>query len=425
MTARGRSGAPIKAYLSRPTEGTPRQRGCPRLVEAMSKRTRKQKTETRLAHAGRAPARHHGFVNTPIYRGSTVLFPTLASLEANAQDFTYGRLGTPTVKALEEAIAELEGGTRTLLAPSGLSAIATSLLAFVSAGDEVLVSDSVYRPTRRFCDHVLKRLGVKTTYYDPLIGAGIKTLLGEKTKVLFAESPGSQTFEVQDIPAIAKAAHEAGAVVIMDNTWATPLYFKPFTHGVDVSIQAATKYIVGHADAMLGAITASEKTARAVEKAHEDLGLCPGPEDAYLGLRGLRTLAVRLARHQQSALELARWLEARPEVDRVLHPALPSDPGHALWSRDFTGASGLFAFTLKPTSHASLAAMLDGFSLFGMGYSWGGFESLILPFDPRDYRTATKWQVAGPAIRLHVGLEDVEDLKADLEAGFAKLASHG
>jgi len=390
----------------------------------MSKRTRKQKAETRLAHAGRDPSRHHGFVNTPIYRGSTVLFPSLASLEANAQEFTYGRLGTPTVKALEEAIAELEGGHRTLLAPSGLSAIATALLAFVSAGDEVLVSDSVYRPTRRFCDHVLKRLGVKTTYYDPLISGGIKKLLGDKTKVVFAESPGSQTFEVQDIPIIAKAAHEAGAVLILDNTWATPLHFKPFTHGVDVSIQAATKYIVGHADAMLGAITASEKTARAVEKAHEDLGLCPGPEDAYLGLRGLRTLGVRLARHQQSALELARWLEARPEVDRVLHPGLPSDPGHALWARDFTGASGLFAFILKPVSHAGLAAMLDGLTLFGMGYSWGGFESLILPFDPRDYRTATTWEAEGPAIRLHVGLEDVEDLKADLEAGFARLAAH-
>jgi cysteine-S-conjugate beta-lyase len=390
----------------------------------MSKRTGKQKAETRLAHAGREPSRFHGFVNTPIYRGSTVLFPTLASLESNAQDFTYGRVGTPTVKALEEAIAELEGGARTLLAPSGLSAIATALLAFVVAGDEVLVSDSVYRPTRRFCDHVLKRLGVKTTFYDPLIGAGIKKLLGDKTKVVFAESPGSQTFEVQDIPAIAKAAHEAGAVLIMDNTWATPLYFAPFRHGVDVSIQAATKYIVGHADAMLGAITASEKTARAVEKTYEDLGLCPGPEDAYLGLRGLRTLGVRLARHQQSALELARWLKARPEVDRVLHPGLPSDPGHALWARDFTGASGLFAFILKPTSHAALAAMLDGLSLFGMGYSWGGFESLILPFDPRDYRTATTWAAAGPAIRLHVGLEDVEDLKADLEAGFARLAAH-
>jgi cystathionine beta-lyase len=391
----------------------------------MSKRTGKQKADTRLAHAGRSPSRYHGFVNTPIYRGSTVIFPTLASLEANAQDFTYGRLGTPTVKALEEAIAELEGGARTLLTPSGLSAIATALLAFVSAGDEVLVSDSVYRPTRRFCDHVLKRLGVKTTYYDPLIGGGIKALLGPKTKAVFAESPGSQTFEVQDIPAIAKAAHEAGAVVIMDNTWATPLYFKPFSHGVDVSIQAATKYIVGHADAMLGAITATPKAARAVEKAHDELGLCPGPEDVYLGLRGLRTLSVRLARHQQSGLELARWLEARPEVARVIHPALPSDPGHQVWRRDFTGASGLFAIILNRVPHAALAAMLDGLGLFGMGYSWGGFESLILPFDPSDYRTATKWQAEGPALRLHVGLEDVEDLKADLEAGFTRLTAQG
>jgi cystathionine beta-lyase len=391
----------------------------------MSKRTGKQKADTRLAHAGRAPSRHHGFVNTPIYRGSTVLFPTVASLEANEQDFTYGRLGTPTVKALEEAIAELEGGTRTLLTPSGLSAIAATLLAFVSAGDEVLVSDSVYRPTRRFCDHVLKRLGVKTIYYDPLIGAGINNLLGSKTKLVFTESPGSQTFEVQDIPAIAKAAHEAGAIVVLDNTWATPLYFKPFDHGVDVSIQAATKYIVGHADAMLGAITANQKAAPIVEKAHDELGLCPGPEDVYLGLRGLRSLSVRLARHQQSGLELARWLEGRPEVARVLHPALPSDPGHVLWRRDFTGASGLFAIILRSASHAALAAMLDGFNLFGMGYSWGGFESLILPFDPNDYRTATKWQAQGPALRLHVGLEDVEDLQADLEAGFERLLAQG
>ncbi len=228
----------------------------------MSKRTRKQKDDTRLAHAGREPARQHGFVNTPIYRGSTVLFPTVAALEANDQDFTYGRLGTPTVKALEEAIAELEGGHRTLLTPSGLSAIATALLAFVSAGDEILVADTVYRPTRRFCDNVLKRLGVTTIYYDPLIGAGIKSLITKKTRVVFAESPGSQTFEVQDIPAIAEAAHAAGAVVILDNTWATPLYFKPFAHGVDVSIQAATKYIVGHADAMLGAITTTERASR-------------------------------------------------------------------------------------------------------------------------------------------------------------------
>jgi len=391
----------------------------------MSKRTRKQKDLTRLAHAGREPARQHGFVNTPIYRGSTVLFPSVAALEANDQDFTYGRLGTPTVKALETAIAELEGGHRTLLTPSGLSAIATALLAFVAAGDEVLVADTVYRPTRRFCDSVLRRLGVTIIYYNPVIGGAIKDLITKKTRVVFAESPGSQTFEVQDMPAIAAAAHAAGARVILDNTWATPLYFKSFAHGADVSIQAATKYIVGHADAMLGAITTTEETTPAVAKTHEDLGLCPGPEDVYLGLRGLRSLGVRLERHQKSALELARWLAERPEVARVLHPALPSHPSHALWKRDFTGSSGLFSIVLKPVSHESLAAMLDGLELFGMGYSWGGFESLILPFDPRAYRTATTWQAEGPAVRLHVGLEDVDDLKADLDAGFARLNARG
>ena len=391
----------------------------------MSKRTGKEKDLTRLAHAGREPARQHGFVNTPIYRGSTVIFPTVAALEANDQAFTYGRLGTPTVRALEEAIAELEGGHRTLLTPSGLSAIATSLLAFLAAGDELLIVDSVYRPARRFCDNVLKRLGVTITYYDPRIGADIARLITKKTKVVFTESPGSQTFEVQDIPAIAEAAHAAGAVVILDNTWATPLYFKPFAHGADVSIQAATKYIGGHADIMLGSITMNEKTLGVVAKTHEDLGLCVGPEDVYLGLRGLRSLGVRLARHQQSALEIARWLAERPEVARVIHPGLPSDPGHTLWKRDFTGSSGLFSIVLKPVPHERLAAMLDGLSLFGMGYSWGGFESLILPFDPSAYRSATRWQAEGPALRLHIGLEDVDDLKADLDAGFARLTARG
>ncbi|MFO7477046.1 MAG: cystathionine beta-lyase [Methyloceanibacter sp.] len=387
----------------------------------MSKRTGKEKPATRLSHTGREPARQHGFVNTPIYRGSTVLFPNMAALEANDQAYTYGRTGTPTVTALEQAIAELEGGHRTLLTPSGLSAIVTSLLAFAKAGDEVLIVDSIYRPARRFCDNVLSRLGVTVTYYDPLIGAGIERLLSGKTRVVFTESPGSQTFEVQDIPAIAKAAHAAGAVVVLDNTWATPLYFNALAHGADVSIQSATKYIVGHADAMLGAITATEAASRAVQRTHEDLGLCPGPEDVYLGLRGLRSLGVRLERHQKSALELARWLAERPEVARVIHPALPTDPGHAIWKRDFTGASGLFSIVLKPVAREKVAAMVDGLNLFGMGYSWGGFESLILPFDPSSYRTATAWNAEGPALRLHIGLEDVEDLKADLEAGFARL----
>jgi len=387
----------------------------------MRKKSRADKDDTRLVHSGREPSRFHGFVNTPIYRGSTILFPTVAALEANDQAFTYGRLGTPTVRALEEAIAELDGGHATLLTPSGLSAVATSLLAFLAAGDHLLVTDAVYRPTRRFCDGVLKRLGVTTTYYDPLIGAGIAKLTQKNTRVIFAESPGSQTFEVQDVPAIAKAAHDKGAVVVLDNTWATPLFFKPFAHGVDVSVQAATKYIGGHADVMLGAITASETAWPVVRRTHEDLGLCTGPEDVYLALRGLRTLSVRLERHQRTGLELANWLKARPEVESVIHPGLPEDPGHAIWSRDFTGASGLFAFVLKPVSHKAVAAMLDELKLFGMGYSWGGFESLIIPFDPSEYRTATEWKAAGPALRIHAGLEDVEDLKADLAAGFARL----
>lgn len=389
----------------------------------MSKTTKHAKSATRLVHAGRDPRRFDGFVNTPIYRGSTVLFPTFASLLADDQAYSYGRNGTPTVDALQAALAELEGGHASLLTPSGLSAITTALQSFVSSGDHILVSDSVYRPTRRFCDTVLKRLGVVTTYYDPLVGSGIADLMTERTRLVFTESPGSQTFEVQDIPAIAHAAHAAGAVVVMDNTWATPLLFKPFDHGVDVSVHAATKYIVGHADAMLGVVTTNEATAAAVAKTHDALGLCPGPEDVYLGLRGLRTLGVRLRQHQESALALAGWLAERPEVAQVIHPARPGDRGHEIWKRDFTGSSGLFAIVLKPVSREALAAMLDDLELFGMGYSWGGYESLILPFDPRGYRTATTWQVAGPSLRLHVGLEDIEDLKADLEAGFKRLAN--
>ena len=391
----------------------------------MSKTTKHSKSATRLVHAGRDPRRFDGFVNTPIYRGSTVLFSTFASLLADDQPYSYGRNGTPTVDALQAALAELEGGHASFLTPSGLSAITTALQSFVSSGDHILVSDSVYRPTRRFCDTVLKRFGIVTTYYDPLIGSGIADLMTERTRLVFTESPGSQTFEVQDIPAIAQAAHAAGAVVVMDNTWATPLFFKPFDHGVDVSVHAATKYIVGHADAMLGVVTTNEATAAAVAKTHDALGLCPGPEDVYLGLRGLRTLGVRLRQHQASALTLADWLAERPEVAQVIHPARPGDRGHDIWKRDFTGSSGLFAIVLKPVSREALAAMLDDLELFGMGYSWGGYESLILPIDPRGYRTATTWQTEGPALRLHAGLEDVDDLKADLEAGFERMALLG
>ncbi|CAN1725091.1 putative cystathionine beta-lyase [Hyphomicrobium sp. 1Nfss2.1] len=378
---------------------------------------------TRVVHAGRAPHDNFGFVNPPVYRGSTVLFPTVEKLWNRDQPYTYGRTCTPTVKALQDAIAEIEGGAACELTASGYQAVSTAILAFVKAGDHILMVDNVYQPTRKFCDYMLAKLGVETTYYDPLIGAGIAELVRPNTRLIFTESPGSQTFEVQDIPAIAKVARERDLWLLMDNTWASPLYFKPFDHGVDVSIQAATKYIVGHADAMLGAITSNARAAKYVAQAKDLLGVNPGSEETYLGGRGLRTLATRLAQHHRSGLEIGRWLEGRPEVARVLHPALPSHPQHALWKRDFLGASGLFGVILKPASKDAVAAMLNGLKLFGMGFSWGGYESLVIPFDVTSYRTATKWQPEGPALRLHIGLEDVDDLRADLQAGLERLAT--
>lgn len=387
------------------------------------KRRRPRRPATDLAHAGRNPFAHHGFINPPVYRGSTVLFKTVESFEKREQRYVYGRRGTPTSEALEEAIACLEGGARTWLAPSGAAAIATTLLSFSKAGDHILVTDSVYLPTRKMCDSVLKRFGVETTYYDPTIGAGIAQLMRPNTTLVLTESPGSLTFEVQDIPAIAAAAHARGALVVTDNTWGTPLYFKPFSHGVDISIQAATKYIVGHADAMLGSITVVEKLASTLVTEAGNLGICAGTEEMYLGLRGIRTMGVRLERHWQSGLEMARWLEQRPEVARVIHPALPSHPQHELWKRDFLGACGLFAVVLKPCPKAAVAALLEGLEFFGIGASWGGYESLVLPFNAATSRSATAWQPEGPTVRFHIGLEDVGDLKADLEAGFARLAA--
>lgn len=378
---------------------------------------------TEVVHSGRDPQACYGFVNPPVYRGSTVLFPTVEKLWKRDQAYTYGRTSTPTVKALEEAMAKVEGGAASALTASGYQAVSTAIFTFVETGDHILVADSVYQPTRKFCDHMLTKLGVETTYYDPLIGAGIDKLVRPSTRLIFTESPGSQTFEVQDIPAIAKVCAKRKLWLLHDNTWASPLYFRPFEHGVDVSIQAATKYVVGHADAMLGAITSNERAAPHIARAKEVLGVCPGSEETYLGLRGLRTLATRLAQHQRAGIEMAQWLEARPEVARVLHPALPSHPQHKIWKRDFLGASGLFAVILKPVGKPALAAMLDGLELFGMGFSWGGYESLVIPFDPTGYRTATRWQAEGPALRFHIGLEDVEDLKADLEAGFERLAA--
>jgi cystathionine beta-lyase len=382
------------------------------------------KKDTLLVNAGRRPEETFGLVNPAVYHGSTVVFPTVAALEAsNLAPFEgvhYGRTGTPTTFAFEEAVAALEGGERTVTLPSGLAAIACTLLAFLDAGDHVLVTDSVYFPTRRLLGGPLKRFGVETTYYDPLIGAGIAALIRPQTKVVFVESPGSLTFEVQDVPAIAEAAHAKGVTVVMDNTWSAGLYFQPFAHGVDVSIQAATKFIVGHSDAMLGTVTVPSRLYERIRGTANGYGYCAGPDDCYLGLRGLRSLSPRLARHQENGLKLAHWLAGRPEVEAVLHPALPGCPGHDLWKRDFTGACGLFGVVLQPAAKSAVAAFLDGLELFALGYSWGGFESLIIPTDPGKVRTASPWPYAGPSIRIHTGLEDADDLIADLEKGLAR-----
>ena len=383
------------------------------------------KPDTILTHAGASPFDQHGLVNPPVCHASTILFPSLAALEAaDAKPFerlNYGRVGTPTSHAFERAVAELEGGYRAVTAASGLAAIVTALTAFTKAGDHILIADTVYGPTRRFAEETLRRYGVTVEYYDPVIGAGIKALLRRETSLVYLESPGSLTFEVQDVPAIAAAAKAVGATVLMDNTWATPLYFRPFEYGVDVSIHAATKYIVGHSDAMLGVMVCAEASWETVKRTAVRIGAAAGPDDLYLGLRGLRTLGVRLRRHGEAGLALADWLSRQPEVTRVLHPARPGDPGHDLWRRDFSGTSGLFAVTLEPCAKAAIAAMVDHFELFGLGYSWGGFESLALPVHPRRVRTATSWDHAGTLLRFHAGLEDIDDLIRDLEAGFARL----
>ena len=383
------------------------------------------KSETRLVNAGRDPQAYHGFVNPPVYHASTVLYPTAEDQVAHRARYQYGRRGTPTSEALEQALAAIEGNgcAGVALLPSGLAAISTALFSVAGAGDHLLVTDSVYRPTRNFCDGVFKRMGIETTYYDPLIGADIAKLFKPNTRAVFVEAPGSQSFEMQDIPAIAKIAHDKGAVVLMDNTWATPLYFRAFEKGVDLSIQAGTKYIGGHSDVMFGCVSANAKTLPALKTVVTTMGLCVGPDDMFLALRGLRTMGVRLKQHNVSGLRIARWLESRPEVLRVLHPALESDPGYKIWRRDFTGACGLFSIVLKPTSEKSVLAFMNALALFGMGFSWGGFESLVILFDCSEYRTATKWAPGGPTLRFHIGLEDPDDLLADLECGFAAMAA--
>jgi len=383
----------------------------------------KKNVETRLLHMGSDPRQYHGFVNTPLYRGSTILYPTLESFLSRTPEYTYGRRGTPTISALETAITELEGGYHTALTSSGLAACAVSLLALASSGGHVLITDSVYQPVRTFSTRVLRRLGIEITYYDPRIGSEISELIQENTQLIYTESPGSQTFEIQDLPAICDAAKARSVPVLSDNTWASPLYLNPLKLGADVVIHAGTKYFGGHSDANLGSITTNEDYAKQIRQTHGDMGQCPGPEDVNLCLRGIRTLSIRLERHQAAALEMANWLAERPEVASVIHPAREDHRDHEIWKRDFTGSSGLFSIILHEASDAALGALLDNLELFGMGASWGGYESLVIPFDPAPYRSATKWETSGRALRFHIGLEDIEDLKADLDAGFERLRS--
>lgn len=378
--------------------------------------------DTQLVLAGRDPFRFEGFVNTPIWRGSTVLKPTLAAFNNRASSrYSYGTFGTPTMDALESAWTAISGAAGTVLVPSGLAAVALALQSCLKAGDHLLVCDSAYRPTRNFCEGMLKRFGVETTYYDPLIGAGIAALMRPNTAAVLTEAPGSQSFEMQDIPAIAAVAHTHGAVVLMDNTWATPLLFPPHERGVDIAIEAGTKYLSGHSDLLLGLVSANERCWKALRQTFDQMSICAGPEDVFLALRGLRTMGLRVREAGLRGLEIARFLQQQPEVKRVLHPALPDDPGYVIWRRDFKGATGLFSIVLHPASQDAVAAMVDGLELFGIGASWGGYESLILPFDCTSYRTATKWAPGGPTLRLQIGLEDPEDLKRDLAAGLARL----
>lgn len=376
---------------------------------------------TQLAHNGYNPKDYHGFINPPVVHASTVLFDNARGMETRAQPYTYATRGTPTTDALCEAIDELEGSQGTILVPSGLAAVTVPMLAFLSAGDHALVVDSVYHPTRHFCDTLLKRLGVSVEYYDPAIGEGLAALMRPNTRLVHTESPGSNTFEMQDIKTISDVAHRHGAVVTMDNTWATPLYFKPLEHGVDISIHAATKYPSGHSDILMGTVSANAQHWEQLKQANITLGICGSPDDSYQILRGLRTMNLRLERHQESALHIARWLEQREDVSRVLHPALPSFPGHDLWKRDFKGASGIFSFILKVDSpdqfRAKAHAFLDALSLFGLGWSWGGYSSLAVHVGLSD-RTITKVPEDGPVLRLQIGLEDTKDLIADLGVGF-------
>jgi cystathionine beta-lyase len=383
------------------------------------------KPDTVLAVAGRDPDNNFGIVNPPVYHASTILSPTMAKFENRIpfEGYGYGRNGTPTQKALEDAVAAIEGAHRSIAVQSGLAAVTGAIVGFLKTGDHMLLTDNAYGPARRFANTTLKGFGVETTFFDPMIGAGIEKLMRPNTRIVYLEAPGSQTFEVQDVDALAAVAKKHGAAVLIDNTWATPLYFKPFDHGCDLSIHAGTKYIVGHSDAMMGIISCRNREMFEVAKtACQNFGFHAAPDDSYLALRGLRTMAVRLRHHEKSGLNVAHWLKGRPEVDKVLHPALPDCPGHDNWKRMFKGSSGLFSFTLRDGySKNALAAMLDGMDIFGMGASWGGYESLMIPAHPDNYRTAVPWPKDKHVLRVHIGLEDVEDLKTDLAEGFERL----
>jgi len=384
------------------------------------------KDDTRLVHAGRHPEEHHGAVNPPVYHASTITFPTRSAFDdafANRWDSVlYGRMGTPTTFAFEEAMAALEGAGRTVACPSGMGAITNAVLCFVGGGSHVLMVDSVYGPSRQLCDKLLEGFGVETTYYDPALGADeLAGLVRENTALIYMEAPGSLTFEMQDVPAITAMARDKGVATAIDTTWASPYFFKPMLMGVDAAVQACTKYIVGHSDAMLGTVTVREEHFDRANMVNSFLGGAPGPDDVYLGLRGLRTLGVRLKQHEKNAMRVARWLQDRPEVRRVLYPALPDDPGHALWKRDFSGASGLFGVIFEPVPEDAVTAFIESLDYFGFGASFGGYESLVLRPRPDTMRTATRWDPETSFVRLHVGLEDPEDLIADLERGLDTL----
>jgi cystathionine beta-lyase len=386
------------------------------------------RTETRLTTTGRRKEWTHGIVNPPVYRASTCLFDTYAEYRERVADpaarqLFYGRKGTPTQWSLEDAVTELEGGAGTMLFPSGVAAITTAILSLVKAGDHILITDSAYDPTRSFAEGLLRTMGVETSYYDPLVGAGIADLFRDNTVLVFTESPGSLTFEVQDLPAIIAAAKARDIRVITDNTWATPLFLNPIALGADMSVNAATKYLGGHSDVMMGTTTANEATFRRLRRTAYQLGQTTSADDAALVLRGIRTLAVRLKQHEENALQVAAWLKEHPLVDRVLHPAFEDCPGHTVWERDFSGSTGLFSIVLKAGDYPDTAALVDDMDLFKMGFSWGGYESLILPSDPSSARSATSWQAPGPLVRLHIGLEDTDDLIADLQAGLARYAA--